>query len=226
MPLEDFLFEHLSTDLDTRTGEGKARLSNLAKGHLSKIPDGIYSRLMLEKLSVLVGLPAESIAQLYSKTTSTNLTDKITQVDDFSGNYQKRDFIKAEKGLQKEDNFYQKPASIKAIELMLRKPEIALSLTEDFKVLRSAEDDGRKLLVDLIEMIQEDPKTDIYTMLGYCYGSNLRNQFTQVFKDEKITPQEGLEEEFIQIIDNILSELKRKLDLAKLKTELRARVAE
>lgn len=226
MPLEDLLFEHLSADLDTRTGEGKARLSNLAKGYLSKIPDGIYSRLMLEKLSVLVGLPAESIAQLYSKTTSTNLTGKITEVEDFSDNNQKHDFIKAKTAHQKDYSFYQKPASIKAIELMLRKPEIALSLTEDFKVLRSAEDDGRKLLVDLIEMIQEDPKTDIYTMLGYCYGSKLRNQFTQVFKDEKITPQDGLEEEFIQIIDNILSELKRKLDLAKLKTELRARVAE
>ena len=75
-------------------------------------------------------------------------------------------------------------------------------------------------------MIQDDPKTDIFTMLGYCYGSNLGNKFTQIFTDEKITPKEGLEEEFIQIIDNILSDVNRTLNLVKLKTELRAKVAE
>ena len=225
-PLEDFLFEHLSSDLDISTGEGKARLSNLAKSLLSKIPDGIYSRLMLEKLSGLVGLPAESIAQLYSKKGSPHFTVNTAGAEDFSKNSVAQNFPKQIKGETRGGNFYQKPASIKAIELLLQKPEIALSLTEDIKILRSAEDEGQKLLISLIEMIQQDPKTDIFTMLGYCYGSNLGTQFTQIFRDEKITPKEGLEKEFKQIIDNILSGIKRRLDLVKLKTELRARVAE
>jgi len=225
-PLEDFLFEHLSADLDTTTGEGKARLSNLAKSHLSKIPDGIYSRLMLEKLAGLVGLPAESIAKLYSKSASSHPNDNITSDGVVSSTSVAGDFLKAGSQSKREDSFYQKPASIKAIELLLQKPEIALSLTKDLNVLHSAEDEGRKLLISLIEMIQKDPKTDIFTMLGYCYGSNLGNQFTQIFGDEKITPKEGLQGEFIQIIDNILSDMRRKLDLAKLKTELRAKVIE
>ena len=225
-PLEDFLFEHLSADLDTTTGEGKARLSNLAKSHLSKIPDGIYSRLMLEKLAGLVGLPAESIAKLYSKSASSHPSDNIASDGIVSSTSVAGDFLKASSQSKREDSFYQKPASIKAIELLLQKPEIALSLTKDLNVLHSAEDEGRKLLISLIEMIQKDPKTDIFTMLGYCYGSNLGNQFTQIFGDEKITPKEGLQGEFIQIIDNILSDMRRKLDLAKLKTELRAKVIE
>ena len=225
-PLEDFLFEHLSSDLDTNTGEGKARLSNLAKSHLSKIPDGVYSRLMLEKLSDLVGLPAESIAQLFSKNVSSATTNNSKNTEGFSANGNSANFSRAGKGKKREENFYQKSASIKAIELLLQRPEIALSLTNDLKVLRSAEDEGRKLLISLIEMIQDDPKTDIFTMLGYCYGSNLGNKFTQIFTDEKITPKEGLEEEFIQIIDNILSDVNRTLNLVKLKTELRAKVAE
>nr|ADI16327.1 DNA primase (bacterial type) [uncultured bacterium HF130_01F24] len=225
-PLEDFLFEHLSADLDTTTGEGKARLSNLAKSHLSKIPDGIYSRLMLEKLAGLVGLPAESIAKLYSKSASSHPNDNIASDGIFSSTSVAGDFLKVGSQSKREDSFYQKPASIKAIELLLQKPEIALSLTKDLNVLHSAEDEGRKLLISLIEMIQKDPKTDIFTMLGYCYGSNLGNQFTQIFSDEKITPKEGLQGEFIQIIDNILSDMRRKLDLVKLKTELRAKVIE
>ena len=70
-PLEDFLFEQLLANLDA-TREGKACLSNLAKTHLNKIPDGIYSRLMFEKLADLVGLPAQSIAQLFSNEEYRN----------------------------------------------------------------------------------------------------------------------------------------------------------
>ena len=74
-------------------------------------------------------------------------------------------------------------------------------------------------------MIQSDPNTDVFALLGYCYGSNLGNQLTRIFRDEKITPTEGVEEEFVQIMDNILSDIHNKLELIKLKTELRSRVS-
>ena len=225
-PLEDFLFEHLSADLDTNTGEGKARLSNLAKDYLSKIPDGIYSRLMLEKLSDLIGLPAESIAKLHSKQAATQGPASMRNGGKFSTDKETAGFHEVGADQKKVQSFYQKPASIKAIELLLQKPEIALSLNKNLEVLKSAEDQGRKLLISLIEMVQKDPKTDVFTMLGYCYGSSLGNQFIQIFGDEKITPTEGLEEEFIEIVDNILSDMIKKLDLVKLKTELRSRIAE
>ena len=223
-PLEDFLFEQLLANLDTTTGEGKARLSNLAKTHLNKIPDGIYSRLMFEKLADLIGLPAQSIAQLFSneespKHRSVSRDPKKVSHDDGS------QYTAAEpQSSKKAINFHQKPASIKAIELLLQKPEIALSLTKDIQVLTKAEDEGRKLLLSLIEMVRGDPRTDVYTILGYCYGSKLGNQFTQIFGDEKITPKEGLEEEFIQIVDNILSDMNKKIELLELKTKLRSKV--
>ena len=74
-------------------------------------------------------------------------------------------------------------------------------------------------------MIQNDPETDVFAMLGYCYGSSLGNQLTRIFRDEKITPADGVEEEFIQIMDNILSDIHNKLELMKLRTELRSRVS-
>ena len=99
-----------------------------------------------------------------------------------------------------------------------------MSLTKDIQVLYKAEDEGRKLLLSLIEMVRGDPRTDVYTILGYCYGSKLGNQFTQIFRDEKITPKDGLEEEFIQIVDNILSDMHKKIELLELKTKLRSKV--
>ena len=223
-PLEDFLFEHLSIGLDITTGEGKARLSNLAKTYLHKIPDGVYSRLMFEKLADLIGLPAQSIAQLYSNETSQKYRGKSSDAGNLYRNNESQPTSIRQTNDEKDRSFYQKPASVKAIELILQKPEIALSVTRDIQILHKADDEGRKLLLSLIEMVRDDPKTSVYTVLGYCYGSKLGNHFTQIFRDEKITPKDGLEAEFIQIIDNILSDMQKTIELIALRTKLRSKV--
>ena len=120
---------------------------------------------------------------------------------------------------------YRKSASLKAIELLLRNPEVALNLDQDLELLRSAEDESRRLLLSLIEMVRSNPHTETYTLLGYCYDTSLGSQLTQLLNDEKITPQEGVEREFNQIIDNILSDIRKKLDLLQLKHELKTRVS-
>jgi len=108
--------------------------------------------------------------------------------------------------------------------LLLRNPEIALSIKQELKPLYTAEDEGRKLLISLIEMVQKNPEIDTFTMLGYCYGTSLGGQLTQLLNSEKITPIEGVEEEFLQIIDNILSDIIHKINLLALKDELRTKV--
>ena len=120
---------------------------------------------------------------------------------------------------------YRKPASLKAIELLLRNPEIALSIKQDLAPLRSAEDKSRKLLLALIELVRNDPNTETFTMLGYCYGTSLGGQLTHLLKSEKITPTEGVEAEFNQILDSILSDIVKKLNLLQLKDELKSRIS-
>ncbi|MFN3165080.1 MAG: hypothetical protein ACE37N_16760, partial [Pseudohongiellaceae bacterium] len=83
----------------------------------------------------------------------------------------------------------------------------------------------RQLLLALIEMVQSDPHTETYTLLGYCYGTSLGGQLTQLLKAEKITPLDGMEREFGQIVDSILSDIRKKLDLVQLKSELKSRVS-
>ncbi len=73
-------------------------------------------------------------------------------------------------------------------------------------------------------MVQKDPNTETFTMLGYCYGTSLGNQLTQLLTSEKITPTEGVEEEFNQILDNILSDIVKKLELLQLKDELKSKI--
>ena len=73
-------------------------------------------------------------------------------------------------------------------------------------------------------MVKRDPETETYTMLGYCYGSTLGKQLTQLLESEKITPTEGLEEEFHHILDKILSNIVKKFELLHLKNQLKSSV--
>ena len=220
--LEDFFFEKLSAGLDVNSIEGKARLSNLAKKYIRQIPRGVYAQLMLDRLSQILGVSSESLDQLLASDSPAADPSPPPAPPPPHSNWLPG---QTNKNTGTNLSVYRKPASLKAIELLLRNPEIALSVTQDLEPLHSAEDEARKLLLSLIEMVRKDPNTETFTMLGYCYGTSLGGQLTQLLKDEKITPQEGVEEEFLQILDNILSDIVKKLELLQLKDELKSKVS-
>ena len=221
-PLEDFFFEKLSEDLDMNSIEGKARLSNLSKKYIRQIPRGVYAQLMLDRLSQTLGVSSESLDLLLSTNApKQESTPPITPVPNTEWQSSR-----GRKTTNTKLSPYRKPASVKAIELLLRNPEIALSVNQNLEPLRTAEDEGRKLLLSLVEMVKKDPNTVVFTLLGYCYGTSLGSQLTQLLAAEKITPQEGVEKEFLQILDNILSDISKKLELLQLKDELKSRVFE
>ena len=121
---------------------------------------------------------------------------------------------------------YRKPASLKAIQLLLQKPDVVQAISQDLTTLKSAEDGSRKLLLKLIEMLQKKPDTDTYTLMGYCYASEFGSQLTRLMKSESITPQDGVELEFLQIIDSILSDMQRKLNLLEIRNKVQNKAIE
>lgn len=233
-PLEDFFFDKLSAGLDLASIEGRARLSNLAKPLIRRFPRGIYSQLMLDRLSETLGMNKESVDELLKEVPPQPPAadyDTMPPADDRDLPPPMRESSPRPRPSEspftraRRNKLWHKPNSLRAIELLLRNPELALSLEQDLEPLRNAEDESRKLLLSLIEMVRRDPHTETYTLLGYCYGTSLGGQLTQLLKGEKITPVEGMEQEFKQIVDNILSDIRKKLDLLQLKNELKSRVA-
>lgn len=232
-PLELFFFDKLSEGLDIQTIEGRARLSNVAKPLIAKFPNGIYGQLMLDKLSETLGVASESLDKLIesqSKQTrgssaaptppspasasphSSSMPEAAPYERDFEPS--SKSWSPRPKATTSNLNVYRKPAAVKAIELLMQNPEVALAITADLSPLHSAGDEGRQLLLSLIEMVKRDPDTDTPTLLGYCSGSPFGNQITRL-KSENITPIEGLEQEFLQILDKILSDVIKKLESQK-----------
>ena len=231
VPLEQFFFDKLSEDLDIDSIEGKARLSNLAKPLIRQLPKGVYGRLMLDRLSDTLGVSSESLDQLMATAPDPAQRppppEMASPPEDHGAPppYGAPQSRPSDRGPGVALTKIRKPASIKAIELLLRNPEIALALEANLESLRYAEDESRKLLCTLIEKVQNEPQIETFTLLGYCYGTHLGGQLTQLLQAEKITPQEGLEEEFKQIIDNILSDIQQKMHLLRLKGELKSRIS-
>ncbi len=58
-PLSEFLFGHLSEQLDMTAPEGRARLASLARPLIERMPVGLYRELLLKRLADLAGLPAQ-----------------------------------------------------------------------------------------------------------------------------------------------------------------------
>jgi DNA primase len=230
-PLEQFFFDKLSEGLDIKTIEGRARLSNVAKPLIAKFPKGIYGQLMLDKLSETLGVANESLDKLIdsqakqprgssapppAQSPASNTSAPLPDAAPYEQDYEQRSDSWSPKpkasGLNL--NIYRKPAAVKAIELLMQNPEVALAVTKELSPLHSDGDEGRQLLLSLIEMVRRDPDTDTPTLLGYCSGSPYGNQITRL-KSENITPIEGLEQEFLQILDKILSDVIKKLESQK-----------
>ncbi len=230
-PLEQFFFDKLSQGLDIKTIEGRAKLGNLAKPLIGKFPRGVYGQLMLDSLSETLGVASESLDKLMESqqaqgsVSSTAAPSAPPEAPPYSSDANRTSKSSSSRAKISSSNLsvYRKPATIKAIELLLHNPEIALAITQDLSPLHSAGDEGQKLLLSLIEMVKRDPdNTDTPTLLGYCSGSSFGNQITRL-KSENITPVEGLEREFLQILDKLLSDIAAKLEQQRLEETLKSR---
>jgi len=64
MPLSEYLLEHLKAATDLSSMDGQARLAELARPLVNRIPEGIYRELLIDRLALEVGLASRRLAQL------------------------------------------------------------------------------------------------------------------------------------------------------------------
>jgi DNA primase len=57
LPLSEFFVQRLAEQVDTGTVDGRARLAELARPLLARMPEGVYRQLLVERLAEAVRLP-------------------------------------------------------------------------------------------------------------------------------------------------------------------------
>ena len=131
LPLSEYFFVQLKKDIDDSTADGRAKLANVAKPLLSKLPPSVFRDLMRKELNLRVG-------------TAVDLPDD-------------RALVRATHPPTPPSRAPKYTKTRLAIALLLREPNLAQQAlpTEDLALLNTVP--GVPLLIQLIEIIDENP---------------------------------------------------------------------
>ena len=141
LPLSDFLIQELSTQADLDSVDGRARLAELARPLVSKLPAGVYRELLTNRLADTIGLPAHKLESLMSRDVEHK---------------PKPGAARETSRLRAGNSGKARPSVIRrAITLLLHHPAAARDL--DVELLQSVSKPGADLLRELIEMLQKEP---------------------------------------------------------------------
>lgn len=142
VPLANYLIGELAAKLDLKSVDGRARLAELAKPLLARIPAGVYKELLTGELAESVGLSAGKLDAILSQNQPQSKQNR-GQVA-----------AKSRAGARRAQP--NNPSVVRrAISLLLHNPEAAKGLNiEDIDGVARP---GVDLLRDLIETVQTEP---------------------------------------------------------------------
>lgn len=142
LALSEFLIEELTSQVDMKTVDGRARLAELAAPLINTIPAGIYRELLIESLAEAVGLTAAKLDGLLKDGSSTGET----------GRKRRSSAVR-----RRQQTLVAGSPSVvrRAITLVLNHPEAGQDL--DVGKLGDVKRPGVDLLAALIEIVQAEP---------------------------------------------------------------------
>jgi DNA primase len=140
--LSEFLIQELASQVDMNTVDGRARLAELARPLVNKVPAGVYRELLIDSLAERVGLTAAKL----EKTLGTSASD--------SKHAQARRGLPKSRG-RKHATAGQPSVIRHSITLVLNEPQSCLQL--DVEKLGGLQRPGAELLRILIETVQAEP---------------------------------------------------------------------
>ncbi len=182
-PLADYLFAELRGQTDPETLAGRARLAELARPLLEKLPDGHFRDLMDERLRREARLATSRLRPL-PVTTAPSRADRNLQLT--------------------------RTPLRKAIALLLYRPELAQQTMVNDSTLLNNGEPGTKLLAELIEILRGRPQLSVATLLERYRDTREGAVLERLAAWEPEVPEEGYQ--FAAEFADILTYLRRRDD--------------
>jgi DNA primase len=149
--LSDFLFDHLSSQVDTASIDGRARLVDLARPLLSRLPDSIFRQLMLERLAQI------------ARTDSLRLAGRLDKPAE------NRAGAATSAPVSAHPSGGGKSPVREAIAMLLHQPDLALKI-EPPPIREPDAIPGVSLLLELLELLQRQPGLNTGAVLEHWRG--------------------------------------------------------
>jgi DNA primase len=183
VPLSRFFFESLCHQVDTGSVDGRARLVELARPLLKRLPDSVFRDLMLEQLSEHSGL---KLAQLQQRIFGTPPPEQAA-----ASTGQRRDLSRS-------------PLRT-AIRLLLEKPALGntLDAPAGFEDLRLP---GVALLTELLELTRRSPHLTAGGIIEHWRGRPEEQHLARLATTRLDVPTDGYEPEFHGAVQRLIEQ--------------------
>lgn len=242
MPLETFLFESAANGLDISNLDGRARLSKLALPYIRQMPDGVFKQLMFQSLAERTGLELSSLMRLETpaaptspapQTDSQHLSEGRGSASDGQappqdwdyppGDYQ--DYPGADNDHDTQSDSTPRQRTVKsaaragytnlaqsALALILHQPEVARQIDPQTLIDLTGED--VELLRELLELVHRRPESNTGMLLGHWYGTPEGDLLNRLAGQERLIPTAGIEQQFMDTMENLVERRPRDSKLA------------
>lgn len=181
--LSTFFYDTLVGRADISNIDGRARLVELARPYLAKLAPGVFRQLMIDRLAELSRMKSDGLIGI------------------LSGNKASSRPVARARGAQSERTVV--PLVRKAISLLLRKPAMAQQAV-DYKRLKDMETPGIGLLVEMLDLLRDNPHFSTATVLEHWRDHEHARALARLARDETLVPYEELDREFVDALRRLL----------------------
>ncbi len=182
LPLSDYLLQVLRGQTDTQSMDGRARLAELAKPLVARLPEGVYRELLTERLAAEVRLSSDRLDELLGHEPSST----------------RRTRPQAKPGAA------QSSLVRKAIQLLVNHPPVA-----DVPMpagLESAEQKGAALLRELLALVAEHPQLTSAGLLERFRDRTEGPHLEKLLSEESLLDETAARREFADCLARIVGE--------------------
>ena len=185
-PLSEFFFKQLSSDIDTATADGKAKLGKLCAPHINRIPEGIFRQLMLADLAQRTGLSTADLSAYVAAhrpiakssappiESPNSRTDNNSEAPEYSYEESYPPHGQSDDGDYPELSNNAKKVRLTPVQylsaLLLNHPDLAQHV-DDSSLLASSPDPEVKLFMRLLLAVQQHPNYKSAQLIAYWLGN-------------------------------------------------------
>jgi len=203
-PLEEYLFNAQSHNLDPGSLDGRARLSTLAAPLIDKLPDGVFKELMMSSLADRTGLSLEKLSGILQRNkASKQPTEQPAPAPQFDGETppDRQPSPKRRNKEQVKSESIRDPI-LYAIALLLHEPRAASHVTIPPALLHS-DNDNAPLLIAMLELLHKRPDSTPAMLIGHWYGERWGETLQQLLHAEHFIPATNIELELTDTLQHL-----------------------
>jgi DNA primase len=189
-PLSEFLLEGLARKTDLTSRDGRARLIDIAKPQIEKIPAGAFRDLLIEEL------------ERKSWTTQTEISRLRSRQPAPSARGAKHEYRPGR-------NAEPVPLVTTALTLLIKKPEFA-RLAGDATSIVEPDSDDAVLFIDVVDLLKQKPDLSPGAIVEHWRGAANYERLGRLLAHPIPVPEDGLEAEFKGAMERLRARSERR----------------